>query len=250
MLAALHELSLEEAIDRLLELGVLDAATLTTHKDEQLRDWRDGAVARLGDELEALRRQARQQRRHAGAQIAEARRQRRVAGAARETIVELDERRRQAELRRQIARAEVGESVAALDAAHRALGAALAALALLSGTDVTYTPSAGAELAIASEHGAGRLVLRLEGEIDISTAPRLHEALAAATATGVDEVWIDLIGVRFIDSTGIAALLHATHSLTGPRRLAVICPDGPARRALELCGLGRIMPLHAERPAG
>jgi anti-sigma B factor antagonist len=93
-------------------------------------------------------------------------------------------------------------------------------------------------------------VLRLEGEIDISTAPRLNAALAEATAAGVDEVWIDLIGVRFIDSTGIAALLHATHSLAGPGRLALICPDGPARRALELCGLGRILPLYAERPPG
>jgi hypothetical protein len=90
VLTELHELSLEAAVERLLELGVLDAATLSTRKEEQLRDWREGTVARLGDELEALRRQARQQRRHAGVQIAEARRQRRSsswtsAGARRST---------------------------------------------------------------------------------------------------------------------------------------------------------------------
>jgi anti-sigma B factor antagonist len=250
VLTGLHELSLEAAVDRLLDLGVLDAATLTTRKHEQLRDWRDWTLGRLGDELEGLRRQARQQRRHAEAQIAETRRQRRLAGATRATIVELDEHRRQAALRRRLARSELGESAAGLDAAHRALGAALAALALLTEREAQYTTSVGADLQVASERRDGRLILRLEGEIDISTAPRLNEVLADATASGADEVWVDLVGVRFIDSTGIAALLRATHSLAGPRRLAVICPDGPARRALELCGLGRLLPLHAERPAG
>ena len=41
-----------------------------------------------------------------------------------------------------------------------------------------------------------RLVLRLEGEIDIATAPSLEAALNEATASDADEVWVDLIGVR------------------------------------------------------
>ena len=91
LLAELQELSLEAAVERLLEAGVLDAVTLRSRRDERLRDLRGRSPDRLGDELEAVRRQARQQRRHAASQIEEARRQRDVAGAVRDTLVRLGE---------------------------------------------------------------------------------------------------------------------------------------------------------------
>jgi anti-anti-sigma factor len=234
LLAQLHGFTLEAAVDRLLELGVLDAATLSTRRDEQLRVWREQSAAQLGDELEALRRQARHQRRRAAEQIEESRRQRRLAHGHREAVVHLRD-----DLARQ--RPPAG----ALDAAHRALGAALAALALLE--DGEEGDLAG--LTIEPQRFGHRLVLRLEGEIDICTAPRLDDALAAAVDAGVDEVWVDLVGVRFMDSNGVAALLRTAHALPGPRRLAIICPDGPARRALEICGLGQLLPLHPAGPA-
>ncbi|HEY7074976.1 MAG TPA: STAS domain-containing protein [Solirubrobacteraceae bacterium] len=251
LLAELQELSLEAAIERLLDAGVLDAAMLSSRRDEHLRDLRGRSVERLGDELEALRRQARQQRRHAATQIDEAHRQRDRAGAVRETIVQLDEHRQALLRRRELARGELSQHASALEDAHRALGAALAALMLLAGRE-PYIPEAdlGAGLAVEVERGGDRLVLRLAGEIDIATAPRLEAALDEATASGVEELWVDLVGVRFIDSTGISLLLRATNELAGPRRLAVICPDGPARRALELCGIGKLLALYAESPPG
>jgi anti-sigma B factor antagonist len=244
LLAELQELSLEAAVERLIETGVLDAGTLHSYRDEQLREWRGRSLAQLGDELEALRRQARQQRRHAAAQVQEARRQRELAGAARETIIQLDERRR--ELAR--SRATAREETAALDLAERALGAALAVFALLNRRE-PYSPEAdiGTGLEVEERRVDARVVLRLEGEIDIATAPRLRDSLAAAIASGATEVWVDLAGVRFIDSTGISALLCASEELPAPRRLAVICPDGPARRALELCGIGKVLSLYADR---
>jgi anti-sigma B factor antagonist len=250
LLAELQDLSLEAAVERLLESGVLDAATLLMFRDEQLREWRARSVAGLGDELEAVRRQARQQRRHAAAQIEEARRQRGLAVAARDTIVQLDEHRQAIARRRAMARQEFGEGTATLEAAHRALGAALAALALLSEREV-YSPEAdlGSGLDVDEQRLGDRFILRIAGEIDIATAPRVRAALAAATESGAEEVWVDLVGVSFIDSTGISALLRATQELPGPRRLAVICPDGAARRALELCGVGSMLALYAEEPS-
>jgi anti-sigma B factor antagonist len=245
LLGRLHEVTLEAAVERLLELGVLDAATLSTRCDEQARVWRERSSEGLGDELEALRRQAVQQRRHAAAQVAEARRQRHRTDAAREAIADLDQVRLGLSRRREMARAELAEERSALDAAHRALAAALAALTLL---DDRTEPPGDAALTIESQRFGDRLVLCLEGEIDIATAPQFNAALDAARATGVDELWVDLVGVSFMDSTGIAALLRVTHALPGPRRLAVICPDGPARRALELCGVGHLLQLHADRP--
>jgi anti-anti-sigma factor len=249
LLAALQEISLEAAVERLLEAGVLDAETLRSRRDQCLDDLRGHSAQQLGDELEALRRQARQQRRHAALQIEEARRQRDMAGAVRETIVRLDEHRQGLARRNEIARGELSQQAEALEDAHRALGAVLAALTLLAERE-PYSPQPDLDsgLTLEAQQIGERLVLRLAGEIDIATAPRLEAALNEATASGVEEVWVDLIGVRFIDSTGISLLLRATNELPGPRRLAVICPDGPARRALELCGIGKLLALHGEPP--
>jgi anti-sigma B factor antagonist len=173
-----------------------------------------------------------------------------VVTAARETIVQLDERRQAIARRRAMAAEELSEGAAALDAAHRALGAALAALALLAHEEpYPVEPDPGTDLIVEQERIGGRTVVRVEGEIDIATSARLGNALAAAAASGADEVWVDLVGVGFIDSTGISTLLRATQQLPGPRRMAVICPEGPARRALELCGIGSMLALYATPPS-
>jgi anti-sigma B factor antagonist len=249
LLAEFQEISLEAAVERLLEAGVLDAQMLRSRRDQQLDELRGRSPERLGDELEALRRQARQQRRHAALQIEESLRQRDMAGAVRDTIVRLDEHRQGLARRREMARGELSQQADALEDAHTALGAALAALTLLAEPE-PYRPDAdvGDGLRVDAQQVGDRLVLHVDGEIDIATAPRLEAALKEATESGVEEVWVDLIGVRFIDSTGISLLLRATQELSGPRRLAVICPDGPARRALELCGIGKLLALFAEVP--
>jgi anti-anti-sigma factor len=249
LLAELQEVSLEAAVERLLEAGVLDPDTLRSRRDERLDQLRAQSFERLGDELEAIRRQARQQRRHAATQIEEARRQRDTADAARDTIVRLDEHRQGLARRHELVRGELSQQTEALEDAHTALGAALAALTLLAERE-PYRPEADVDggLRVDAQQVDDRLVLHLEGEIDIATAPRLEAALHEATESGVEEVWVDLVGVRFIDSTGISLLLRATLELSGPRRLAVICPDGPARRALELCGIGKLLALFAEAP--
>jgi anti-sigma B factor antagonist len=246
LLAELQELSLETAVERLLELRVLDPATLASRRAERLRDWRTRPIEDLRDELEALRREARQQRRHAAAQIEEARRQRGVAGAARDTIVQLDEHR-DGFTRRHRVGAQVADVSKAMDGAHAALAAALAARALLEENEPSPEHPDATRLVVEEERAGERIVLRFAGEIDIATAQRLQDALDAAMSAGAAEIWIDLTAVRFIDSTGIAALLRATAALPGPRRLAVICPDGPARRALELCGLGKVLALYGDR---
>jgi anti-anti-sigma factor len=55
-------------------------------------------------------------------------------------------------------------------------------------------------------HGDGVTVVELTGEIDVDTAPRMRAALDAALRTGVPVV-IDMDGVTFMDSTGIAVLV-------------------------------------------
>jgi anti-sigma B factor antagonist len=91
-----------------------------------------------------------------------------------------------------------------------------------------------------------RLVLAASGEIDIASAGDLRQALRLASESGAAEIWLDLSDVEFMDSTGITAIVDARGALN-PRRFALICPDGPVRRVLDIAGIERAIPIHATR---
>ena len=78
-------------------------------------------------------------------------------------------------------------------------------------------------------------MLLVEGEIDISTAPRLISVLNQAVTDAVRSVIVDLSRVGFMDSTGLALLINAHRRLTRRRKgFAVVCPEGPLRRVFEI----------------
>ena len=54
-----------------------------------------------------------------------------------------------------------------------------------------------------------RVVVSVVGDIDIETAPTLQEALSDATTRRTNRVVADFTDVRFIDSSGVQALLAA-----------------------------------------
>jgi anti-sigma B factor antagonist len=81
-------------------------------------------------------------------------------------------------------------------------------------------------------------VLAVAGEVDLSSVSALQEALDHAAQSGPADVWIDLTEVEFIDSTGLTALVVAHRLLDAPvRRISLICPQGPVRRARLTIGL-------------
>jgi anti-anti-sigma factor len=87
-------------------------------------------------------------------------------------------------------------------------------------------------------------ILRLHGDIDIDTARHLTERLNALIGNPSAAPVVDLSGVTFIDSTGLGALMRAHQRLRRQgRALALICPAGPARRALEVSGLVGVLPI-------
>jgi anti-sigma B factor antagonist len=95
---------------------------------------------------------------------------------------------------------------------------------------------------------AGVPGLRAPAEIDAATAPALQEALEGAIAASVGAFVLDLTPTEFLDSSGIAVLLRA-RALLGreDRVLVVICPPGPPRDVLRLCGLLDVFTLFATR---
>jgi anti-anti-sigma factor len=85
---------------------------------------------------------------------------------------------------------------------------------------------------------ADEVVVSVEGEVDMATAPQLTEALGAALESGRTVV-VDVAEMTFIDSQGIKALVDA-HKLAGSEplgRLVVRSPRPQVRKMLEITGL-------------
>jgi anti-sigma B factor antagonist len=92
----------------------------------------------------------------------------------------------------------------------------------------------------------GVRVVAVRGELDIATSPQVRDLLADAAADEVHPVVIDLARCDFIDSTGLAALLHgAKPAQNGESRVAIVSPEGDVRRMLELTAVDRSIPVFA-----
>jgi anti-sigma B factor antagonist len=68
-------------------------------------------------------------------------------------------------------------------------------------------------LRVAARRGSDRLILALEGELDMNSAPLLREALASADGEEAGLVVLDLQDLSFIDSTGLKAIFAARNAV-------------------------------------
>ncbi len=92
----------------------------------------------------------------------------------------------------------------------------------------------------------GKLVIRLEGEIDLDRAPQVRRLLLDCTARGRD-VLVDLSAVSYIDSSGIASLIEALQSADrGGTGLDLIAVSPEAHRVFELARLDKVFTIHAD----
>jgi anti-anti-sigma factor len=97
-----------------------------------------------------------------------------------------------------------------------------------------------AELAIDSRVGDdGTAVVTVAGELDISNAKALEEALNELTARQPERIVFGLGELHYIDSAGIAVLLAAAGKVRG---VALREPSAAVRRVVELTGLTEILP--------
>ena len=94
----------------------------------------------------------------------------------------------------------------------------------------------------------GALLVSARGELDLAAAPRLATVLSMATASPEPTVVLDLLPVRFIDSTALAAIMRAsTDCEAAGKTLMVIVADGPVRRLLEITNLTGRFRVYADR---
>jgi anti-anti-sigma factor len=101
---------------------------------------------------------------------------------------------------------------------------------------------------------AGRAVVWLRGEHDISTVAALAETMARAIAVGDADVVVDLRGVQFMDAATVGVIIRAREFLRlRSRSLRLRSPSTRARHVFDLCGLADLLdprPVDATGTAG
>jgi anti-anti-sigma factor len=84
--------------------------------------------------------------------------------------------------------------------------------------------------------------LTLSGVLDLSSVARLEAAIDAAMITDAKRVTVDLDGLEFIDSTGVAAILQATRRTDGNGRLRMTRGTGEVEQLFRLTALDLVLP--------
>lgn len=94
---------------------------------------------------------------------------------------------------------------------------------------------------IAVERLTGSAVVRVTGDLDVTTVPDLRLELNALL-DGTTDVTVDLSGVSFLDATGLGVLVGA-HRRAGRHGVAFELRDPPhrIRRLLAVTRLDRVL---------
>lgn len=90
-------------------------------------------------------------------------------------------------------------------------------------------------------------VVTVSGTLEAVSAPALGEQLDALLAAGAQRFVIDLAGVRFLDSSGIAVLVRLFKRVRighGDVRLAGLQP--PVEKIIRLVRLDRVFDVYAD----
>jgi anti-sigma B factor antagonist len=80
-------------------------------------------------------------------------------------------------------------------------------------------------------------VISIEGDLDLSTAPRLKWMLSDALDAGHEELVIDLSLTTFMDSTALSVLVGVDRGLGVDARMAIVCPRSTVLKIFEFSGL-------------
>jgi anti-anti-sigma factor len=85
---------------------------------------------------------------------------------------------------------------------------------------------------------AGRVVMRLGGELDMFISPALAARFHELAEDGTHDIVVDLNDARFIDTRVLETFVTAQQELEAHHHALAVVADSPyARRTIELTGL-------------
>ena len=87
-------------------------------------------------------------------------------------------------------------------------------------------------------------VIGIEGELDLAGCPELDLALAEAEQTQARRIIVDLEGLTFIDTMGLASLMRASRrSASNGSRLQITRGTGQPAELFRMTGFDKVVPL-------
>ncbi len=97
-------------------------------------------------------------------------------------------------------------------------------------------------LNVATDEREGVYRIALQGELDVSTVPRLNAALSSGDVRRCATLMVDLSELTFMDSTGLSAVLVAEmHARTRGQRFAVVRGPRHVQELFRLTGVDHFL---------
>jgi anti-sigma B factor antagonist len=90
-------------------------------------------------------------------------------------------------------------------------------------------------------------LVEIHGDVDLKTARSFRGAIDEAAQDGKPRLIVDMSGVPFMDSSGLAALIGAQKAFRDKIQLIVVCPDN-LRRIFEVTRLDSIVQVVGSLP--
>ncbi len=94
------------------------------------------------------------------------------------------------------------------------------------------------------DHDELTSVISVEGDLDLSTAPRLKWMLIDSIDTGHSRLVVDLTSATFMDSMTLGVLLSVKRSLDMGARLAIVCTHANLLQIFEFAGMDGVFAIH------
>lgn len=99
---------------------------------------------------------------------------------------------------------------------------------------------------ITERRDAAQTTLELKGEFDLGVVDGVRAALAGADRDAPARIVIDISGLTFMDSSGLALLVEARQAAAAAgRQFAITQPHGQVQRLFQLTGMLDGFVLHA-----
>jgi anti-sigma B factor antagonist len=97
------------------------------------------------------------------------------------------------------------------------------------------------DLSLDSRSHGEHTVVRIAGEIDVYTAPKLREALIDLVNEGNYHLIIDVEAVEFLDSTGLGVLVGGLKRVRAHNgSLSVVCTQERLLKIFRITGLTKV----------
>jgi anti-sigma B factor antagonist len=104
-------------------------------------------------------------------------------------------------------------------------------------------------LKVETRNGTRDVMLSVQGDVDLATAPELEAALERALKGPARRLVVDLRGVEFLDSTGLALLVRQEEAARASHRHLVVVKGPPqVQQVFELTGVSGHLTMVAEPP--